>query len=102
MTVAEAKEVVERAWFFPYRGLTLDEVRITSTPGYWEKLEPCGGAGECPSPLHWCFGCKGPVRHTVSFAEWGVRDKRGRFVSPHRAWKALRSTQPKEEEVQGG
>ncbi len=68
--------------------LSVDDVVITETPGYWEMKEPCDPK-TCSSPLHGYIGCSGAIKHTVSFAEYGVRDQLGRFVSPHRIWKTL-------------
>ena len=101
LTAEEAREMVERSWLFPYRGLTLADVEILDSPGYWEIKEPCGGRGACSSPVHQAFGWDAPVKHTVTFTEHGRRDERGRFVSPYRAWRILRAASTQDGEVGG-
>lgn len=64
------------------------DVVPTDSPGYWRKLEPCGGlAGGCPSPLHQTVFNEGPTFHTIHFYD-DDRDADGRFASPYRTWQA--------------
>jgi len=90
-TRAEARELVLRQFRLHHRVESLDEVRRTKTPGYWERCEPCGGrAGGCRHPLHQCMFNEGPVRHTLSYFD-PPRDERGRWASPTRTWDAYGS-----------
>ena len=93
-TVEAARERVETAWRFAYRGLTLADVEIAAGPGYWRIKEPCGGRGACSSPMHQFFGCDGPTQHTVTFVDPPARDERGRFLSPYRTWRILAAQSP--------
>lgn len=72
-----------------YHSLTPDDVEPTGTPGYWRIKQPCGGKGRCLSPLHYCLGYEGPIRHTIDYLD-DYRDEKGRFVSPYRTWKTCR------------
>lgn len=71
-----------------YYRLRPEEVEPTSSPGYWQRLEPCAGRGGCRSELHSTVGNEGPVRHTVSYFD--PDREGGRFASPYRTWRLLR------------
>ncbi|WP_414041497.1 hypothetical protein ACJU26_05395 [Acidithiobacillus sp. M4-SHS-6] len=66
--------------------VSLDDLEIGDVPGYWQDKEPKIHAGH---PLHGCLFCEGPFVATYTyFDHW--KDRRGRFASPTRTWKALR------------
>jgi hypothetical protein len=69
-----------------YRVQSADEIVATSTPGYWEFVKEC--RGECRG------GHTVPFRHTLSYAEHGVRGPDGKWVKPFRAWEAWRAVMP--------
>jgi hypothetical protein len=71
-----------------------DQVEPTAVPGYWQKVEACGP--DCRNELHSVVGCRGPVRHTVYYADPG-RDVHGRFTSRHRTWEFARRVLREEE-----
>ena len=64
-----------------YYGITVDDVEPDAYRGHWRAIWPCVGCH---------FGHVRPLKHAYSFAEWGIRDERGRFVSPFRVWRTLR------------
>ncbi len=87
ITVEEAKRRL--SWHLrTYHGMTLEDVKITDTRGYWRCRQACGGRGECASPLHNAIGCDDGVQHTIPFVE-DLRDEQGRFISPFLVWDIL-------------
>lgn len=86
LTVEKAEEYL--AWHLKvYHHLTLDDVEVTDSRGYWRRVELCDE--NCTHPIHTCLGCEDRVHHTISFTEHGVRNEKGQFVSPFRVWKIL-------------
>ena len=67
---------------------TLDDVRITDTPGYWEAKKECDPK-TCHAMIHTALFNDGPVKHTYSYFDAIGRDNRGRFLSPYRTWRSL-------------
>jgi len=63
--VVEAIERVRKYMWTRYH-VSLDDIRITSTPGYWEDREPKIHAGH---PLHGCLFCEGPFRATYVYLD---------------------------------
>lgn len=87
LTAAERVDVHFRTHY----GRGLDEYELTDTPGYWRRLEPCGGRGKCTSvEYHASMFCEKPVRHTGSYYDGGRDPVTGRWLSPYRTWQELR------------
>lgn len=76
--------VLRALWDFRFRHRveSPEEVEPTDVPGYWRFRKAC--KGECQ------MGHTAPMQHTLSFTEHGIRDDRGRWVDPFRAWKEWR------------
>ena len=88
MTRDEAERWLRSYLHTHYPAVLYEDLEISETPGYWTIRTPCSPGG-CHSPLHGYLFNDGPVHHTVSYAEWGARGERGRWVSPYRVWRAL-------------
>lgn len=84
LTVKEAMETVSKHMLIRY-GMKMEELQITSTPGYWEDKEPRMHPGH---PLHTCLFCDGPFKATYTYLD-PIRDSNGRFASPYRTWAIL-------------
>ena len=80
-------------WYiWNYYGYRPDELEITNVPGVWRVIEGCPGGGDCKHAFRIAgLVCDGKKELTVSYTEWGKRDKRGRFVSPYREWRRQRA-----------
>jgi len=66
--------------------VNLDDLEISSVPGYWKDKEPKMHKGH---PLHGCIDCGGPFRATYTYYD-SCRDAfSGRFSSPHRTWRKI-------------
>ena len=67
-------------------GVSLFDMRITDTPGYWEDILPKMHHGH---PLNNCLGCGGPFRATYTYFDslWLF----GRFSSSTRSWNILKT-----------
>lgn len=81
-----------------YHKLTLDDVEITESKGYWQIKKPCNGSSRfssspdrCRHPIHGTMFNEGPTHHTVQYLDPDGRDSRGRWVSQYRTWRAIRS-----------
>jgi len=68
--------------------ITIDDVEITESSGYWRSKKPC--TETCHAPIHSFMGCSDRTCHTYLFTERGARDEAGRFVSPYRVWNTLK------------
>ena len=91
LTVDEYRQMVDDYFKLHYR-TPLSALEIAETPGYWRDKEPCGGKRKCRALVHhYCIGWDNGIKHTYYYAENNARDSNGRFVSPHRAWKALKA-----------
>ena len=89
MTYEKAIDNVK--WHFKtYHGKSIDDYEITNIPGYWRAKEPCGGKHKCRAPIHGFMFNEGPTKHTLYYAEPGLRDSKGRFISQFRAWKLIK------------
>lgn len=69
-----------------YHSLSLNDVEITDTKGYWRIKKLCGI--NCHHPIHLCLGCRDRMHHTIYFTQHHRNDK-GQFRSPYRVWKVL-------------
>ena len=68
-----------------------DMLERTNTPGYWRVRGGCPGGERCVHAFRGALGpCDGGVELTISYAEHGKRDRKGRFIKPYRAWEAWR------------
>lgn len=81
-----AREVNFAIFLFTKHGLTIDDVEVTDTKGYWKRKKFCGGLGVCRESIHSCIGNEGPIQHTIYYVERYSSVKRGRFVSPYTTW----------------
>lgn len=91
MTELELAQKRLRHYLRLYHRATLDDVEITDVPGYWKRKLPCDGQGSCHSPIHWCLGNQGQIRHTISYQDEGRVN--GRFASPYRTWRTIKAHQ---------
>ncbi len=73
--IKEAKEKV-REYFWLHYNVRLDDLEITSTPGYWQDK----------NPTKYIYGR--PIKATYAYFD-PRRDKKGRFASPYRTWRIL-------------
>lgn len=65
------------------------DVVPSESPGYWRKIEACGGrVGGCGNEVHFSFGSEGPMHHTIHFYDDDRDPGTGQFVSPYRTWRA--------------
>ncbi len=67
--------------------LTLDDVEIADTRGYWVIKKPCDS--NCHHPIHSTLFNSGRSRHTISFQPGG-RNSKGQFMSRYRVWDAIK------------
>lgn len=74
-TINEARERV-REHFWLYYKVKLEDLEITSVPGYWQDKE---------AKKH--IGGK-PFKATYKYLD-PSRDEKGRFASPYRTWRIL-------------
>lgn len=71
--------------------LSVKDLEPTATPGYWRVRGGCPGGANCIHAFRGALGaCEGSTPLTISYAEWGARDARGRYVDPYREWKQAR------------
>ncbi len=86
MVSEDLKIVIERVnfWMRIMYGVSLDDVEITDTPGYWQDKEPKIHKGH---PLHSCIGCSGPFKASYTYFDSGREN--GRFVSTTRSWRLI-------------
>jgi len=90
MSIDEAKENLENYLKLYHRNITIDDLEITDTKGYWRIKKPCGGLkGGCRNQIHTTLFNEGPIQHTISYFD-NTRDSNGRFTSPYKTWNALR------------
>ena len=89
MSVDEAEKLLERH-LRTYHSLTLEDVEITDTKGYWKIKKLCDET--CHHPIHTCLGCEGRSHHTISYALHG-RNEKGQFESPYEVWNILHDNQ---------
>lgn len=66
-------------------GLSVADIEITETPGYWRVKTPCDGRGKCNHPLHGVMFNEGGLSHTVRYLDSG-RNRHGQFESPYKTW----------------
>ena len=87
MTEEELKEVKERVRRYMKRryNVDLDDLEITSTPGYWQDRRPQKHSGH---PLHGYLFCEGPFRATYTYFD-SARDANGRYADRYRTWRLL-------------
>lgn len=71
-------------------GLTPDQVTPSDVPSVWVVKEPCPGGAKCRHAFRIALGpCEGGGRLTIAYYD-EPRDKRGRWASPYRTWRAAR------------
>jgi hypothetical protein len=80
-------EVQEFIYFLSRQKLSLDDVQIASSRGYWELKELCPGGERCKHAFRGYIGpCSGGGRLSIHYATYGKRDGNGRFLSPYLVW----------------
>lgn len=89
MSVEEAEKLLERH-LKTYYSLTLEDVEITDTKGYWKMKMLCDET--CNHPIHTCLGGESRMHHTISFAKH-KRNNKGQFQSSYQVWNILRDDQ---------
>lgn len=94
LTVEEANKMLADYLRLYHSPLTLDEIEITDTKGYWRIKKLCGI--DCHHPIHLCLGCRDRMHHTVYFTQHHRNDK-GQFRSPYRVWKVLHEEKSRSE-----
>jgi hypothetical protein len=72
------------AHFATYYRVSMEDVEITETPGYWRDREAKMHPGH---PLHGCLGNEGPFKATYRYLDQPRVN--GRFASPTRTWREL-------------
>ena len=85
MSVDEAEKLLERH-LRTYHSLTLEDVEITDTKGYWKIKKLCDET--CHHPIHTCLGNEGRMHHGIYCVRYERNDK-GQFKSPYQIWKAI-------------
>jgi hypothetical protein len=90
MEVEEAKRNLSNQLRTYYPKLTIDDLEITDSKGYWKIKKPCGGkSGGCTNMIHTTLFNEGPMQHTISYHDsWKGRD--GRFKSQYETWETLK------------
>ncbi|MFZ2411565.1 MAG: hypothetical protein WAW23_08350 [Candidatus Methanoperedens sp.] len=88
MNLEEATKIVND-YFQLHYGISLSDLEITETPGYWRSKKPCD-PNTCHSPIHSTLFNEGGIKHTYSFNERGKRDERSLLVPPFRCWRMIR------------
>ena len=88
--MTDAAEIFAQ-YLWTHHRLKPKDVVISPVRGYWERREECGGKGKCDHPLHYTMFNEGPANHTIHFAQYGARDRSGRFVSPFAVWRELKA-----------
>lgn len=83
-TLQALKGIVDASMQRRYN-VSLDDLEITATPGYWQDKEPKYHKGH---PLHGCIGWEGPFRATYTYFDSPRIN--GRFASRTRTWRALK------------
>jgi len=83
-TTAELVRRVDAHMRLHYR-VSLDDLEMTDTPGYWKDKQPKMHPGH---PLHSFLFCDGPFRATYTYFD--PPRIGGRFASVTRTWAALR------------
>jgi len=80
----EQKELINKfiKYLKFYHRLDLKEVEITDSRGYWRIIKEC--KGECRE------GHRQPINHTIYYVDGG-RDSKGRFETPYKTWKLIKS-----------
>lgn len=92
MDVDEAKQKLIDYLNLYHRKVSIDDLIITDTPGYFRLKKKCGGRGICNNPIHTFLFNEGGIFHTISFFD-NARDKtNGRFISPYRTWETLKES----------
>ena len=90
MLAKTARERVD-AHFRLYYRCGIDDAVISDVRGSWTRKRPCPGGAECRHAFRGALGpCGGGTKLSLTYAEYGKRDSRGRFVRPYRAWEELR------------
>ena len=84
-----ARKKVEQ-YFNLHYGVSLSDLEITETPGYWRDKKAKIHPGH---PLHGCLFCEGPFKATYYYSDSGRCCKTGKFLSPHRTWRILKTVE---------
>jgi hypothetical protein len=90
LSYEEARKNLEFYLRVHFPKLTVDDLEITDTKGYWRIKKPCGGrVGGCTNMIHTTLFNEGPIQHTISYYDsWKSKD--GRFKSIYETWRTLK------------
>lgn len=92
MNVEQAKQNLIDYLKYHHRGITIDDLTITKTKGYFRLKKKCGGKGVCNHQIHTCLFNEGRTHHTISFFD-DTRDRStGKYLSPYRTWNVLKES----------
>ena len=90
MEIEEAIENLKRYLSIYYPHITIDDLTITESRGYFRMKKKCGGKSVCNNMIHTCLFNEGGIHHTISFTDDGRDYKTGRFLSPYRTWDCIK------------
>ena len=90
MKIEEALENLKMYLSIYYPNITIDDLVITDSKGYFRMKKKCGGKGVCNNMIHSCLFNEGGIQHTIYFTDDTKDCKTGRFLSPYRTWNCIK------------
>jgi hypothetical protein len=92
MTIDEARNNLSRYLRIYFPKLTIDDLEISDSRGYWYIKKPCGGReGGCTNMIHTTLFNEGSMQHTISYTD-DFRGRNGKFKSIYETWKTIKKT----------
>ena len=90
--INKLEEALKRVnWYLEtYYRITIGQVEITDTPGYWRSKKPSFNYSLTEKP----FYCTYSFYDTDLYLYNSGRDKRGRFISPYTTWRIIKEATP--------
>lgn len=77
--------------FLSSQSLTLADVDISDTKGFWYVKDGCKGGEQCRHAFRGELGpCDGKGKLIVSYSEHGLRERNGRWIRPYRVWEEMK------------
>lgn len=70
-----------------HRGVSIGNLKVTNSPGYWRVKGGCPGGENCQHAFRSTMGSCNGRELTIYFVEYGKRDGRGKFLSPFEEWR---------------
>jgi len=80
-----AKKRVNEYFLLHYKK-KIEQLEISNVPGYWIDKKYCEN---CKHPLHGFLFNESPLKHSYFYVQHEFRDKKGKFISPHKDWKTI-------------